>query len=100
MVETPVSRGVYKCVYTKVKSVYIVSKLVCILLAKWCVGIGDPHFPVDVGPAHSLIPWCSALLVQIRGKPATNQPLKQGYIITRGDNISVLSRFRAFISAT
>jgi hypothetical protein len=26
----------------KVKSVYIVSKLVCILLAKWCVGIGDP----------------------------------------------------------
>ena len=25
----------------KVKSVYIVSKLVCILLAKWCVGIGD-----------------------------------------------------------
>ena len=21
---------------------YIVSKLVCILLAKWCVGIGDP----------------------------------------------------------
>jgi hypothetical protein len=27
----------------KIKSVYIVSKLVCILLAKWCVGIGDPQ---------------------------------------------------------
>jgi hypothetical protein len=26
---------------------------------------------IDVGPAHSLIPWCSAL-IQIRGKPATN----------------------------
>ena len=40
--EIPVSREVYKCVDTKAKSVYIVSKLVCILLAKWCVGIGDP----------------------------------------------------------
>jgi hypothetical protein len=42
-VEILVSHEVYKCVYTKAKSVYIVSKLVCILLAKWCVGIGDPR---------------------------------------------------------
>jgi hypothetical protein len=35
------------------------------------------------GPAHSLIPWCSAFSVLIRGKPAT-QPLKQGYIVTEG----------------
>jgi hypothetical protein len=37
---------------------------------------------MDVGPAHRLIPWCSALSAQIRGKPATNQPLRQGYIVT------------------
>jgi hypothetical protein len=37
---------------------------------------------MDVGPAHRLIPWCSALLVLIRGKPATNEPLKQEYIAT------------------
>jgi hypothetical protein len=43
-VEIPMSREVYKCVYTQVKSVYIISKLVCILLAKWCVGIGNPIF--------------------------------------------------------
>jgi hypothetical protein len=28
---------------------------------------------MDVGSAHSFIPWCSALLIY-RGKPATNQP--------------------------
>jgi hypothetical protein len=28
---------------------------------------------MEVGPAHHLIPWCSAS-VQIRGKPATDQP--------------------------
>jgi hypothetical protein len=27
---------------------------------------------IDAGPARSLIPWCSAYSVQIRGKPATN----------------------------
>jgi hypothetical protein len=29
---------------------------------------------MDVGPAHDLIPQCSALLVLNRGKPATDQP--------------------------
>ena len=28
--------------HTRFISVYTVSKLMCILLAKWCVGIGDP----------------------------------------------------------
>jgi hypothetical protein len=31
---------------------------------------------IDVGSAHSLIPWCSAYSIQIRGKPAT-QPLNR-----------------------
>jgi hypothetical protein len=33
--------------------------------------IDDYYAIMNVGPARSLIPWCSAL-IQIRGKPATN----------------------------
>ena len=34
----------------------------------------DGYAIMDVGPAHDIIPQYSALLVPIRGKPATDQP--------------------------
>jgi hypothetical protein len=81
-VEIPVSREVYKCVYTKVKSVYIVSKLVCILLAKWCVGIENPHVlvlrlqPSGYNPSTTKLesPLSLALLV---GKSIPSQKVLQ-----------------------
>ena len=41
-----------------------------------CIDDNSDTF-MDVGPAHCLIPLCSALLVPIRGKPATNRPLNR-----------------------
>ena len=46
----------------KVKSVYIVSKLVCILLAKWCVGIGDPISSIRFDVLTAVLPVKAATL--------------------------------------
>jgi hypothetical protein len=57
---------------------------------------------MDVGPAHRLIPWCSALLVQIRGKPATNllnRGISQQNLLTASVLFCELDLTRTFAQA-